>query len=337
VLAFLNRYYSPRRTLEQWKWEYLDRDPCTFLFIGRKGGRVVATQGMLREDLVLDGANVISGKSETSMLAEELRGTGVFKDMYGHYLDLVRKDGMDLVWGITTAVKVWRDKLGFQMLGDSIRGCALTIKPGRAIISEVRSNSSLKVRIYRGMKSLTSAPIGRRIAAYAADAPADYVDFQGEMLADELKRLYSDTEGSERVTLAMCDDLIGWRISRNPQIEYQLAVDTRTTDESWCLWGIDRGRRACVSDIWCKDEAKIDAMIRWVLHRCIEEKVVSLRFIGNIQNPILRRTHQILVGLGARTDDQGLGFFVKWLGERRELPEWEKWRVTGLWTEGYTY
>jgi len=119
------------RDKDLWEWEYRGVEPDRFVFvIGKKKKDIVGTQGMVPVYINIAGKKHFSGKSESSLVDPKMRGKGLFKKLYDEAMDLSEDKRMTCVWGFTTATKVWKDTLGFNVYFEEIKRGLIPLKYG---------------------------------------------------------------------------------------------------------------------------------------------------------------------------------------------------------------
>jgi GNAT superfamily N-acetyltransferase len=110
---FHNRAYGVRRTLSQWHWQF-DRllGGRRAFVVAKENGRVVGTQALM--PIIMNDAkgDVLTAKSEETLVDSSMRGKGVFQKMYEPLMQLALSHGVKAIWGFTPAYKVF-EGIGF--------------------------------------------------------------------------------------------------------------------------------------------------------------------------------------------------------------------------------
>jgi len=106
----------PPATLE---WEYFDSDLTRQgILVGAfDGDAIVGTQGYIPYRGWWKDRNILTCKSESTLVSPEYRGRKVFDRMYALGFDLCRQAGVDCIWGFTSAEKPFA-KVGFDVSGE---------------------------------------------------------------------------------------------------------------------------------------------------------------------------------------------------------------------------
>lgn len=148
MLLFHNLTCGHKRTPSQWVWEYKSNHPDSFVFtVIKDGDKIVGTQGMIPIYLNIRGKKRLSGKSENSLLNSKYRGGTLFKNLYDFAMSLCKSREMCCVWGFTSAVKIWREKLGFYVYEDIINGSTLVLNWRRQVSQILKSKQGIARKI----------------------------------------------------------------------------------------------------------------------------------------------------------------------------------------------
>lgn len=96
-------------------WQFFDPAlPAPGILVGAwDGARLAGTQGFIPTAAKLGGEEVLSVKSELTLVDSRYRGQGLFDGMYKLGLELCAAAGIACAWGFTSAVKPFQ-KAGFD-------------------------------------------------------------------------------------------------------------------------------------------------------------------------------------------------------------------------------
>lgn len=115
---FYNRLHKSNRTIEQFKWEFHKGPVDKSIYIIAKDtikNTVIGSQAVILINLIDSKGNIIlSGKSEDTLVDPEYRGKNIFKNMYEMLFNECTKNGVNYIWGFTTAKKPFA-KMNFDI------------------------------------------------------------------------------------------------------------------------------------------------------------------------------------------------------------------------------
>jgi hypothetical protein len=115
LVAFIRKNVHSRVNLDRLKWEYLS-SPHPLIFCIIQGDEdILGTQGMIHIDAYYNGNIIKTGKSECTFVDISLRGSEAFSALYTRFLQTSWESGVPLIWGLTSAVKIWGKKLAFEV------------------------------------------------------------------------------------------------------------------------------------------------------------------------------------------------------------------------------
>lgn len=132
INAFYNKVYKKNRTTEQFNWEFNSAPAGKAIYvIAEYNGEVVGTQCAIPYYIVTyDNKEILSGKSEDTLVSPDLRGRSIFDNMYRLLIEECREKAIVFLWGFTYADKPFK-KIGFSIPYKSSMGM-MALKPGKA-------------------------------------------------------------------------------------------------------------------------------------------------------------------------------------------------------------
>jgi GNAT superfamily N-acetyltransferase len=113
---FYNRIHGRRRTIEQWRWEFVPSVyKCSQLpfAVVEDDGRIVGTQALIPIRMIDEDGVFWTAKSEETLVDPDYRGQRLFEQMYRLLFDYAEQNGLAYVWGFTAATRAFK-RLGFQ-------------------------------------------------------------------------------------------------------------------------------------------------------------------------------------------------------------------------------
>lgn len=110
-------------------WQYCSKTlPMDGVIVGAFiNGRLVGTQALIPLRAVMDGREILSAKSEHTLLDPACRGLGVFSAMYEVAFEWAAKEGIACIWGFTSAIKPFA-AAKFQ-IGQELFDEAIAVRP----------------------------------------------------------------------------------------------------------------------------------------------------------------------------------------------------------------
>jgi N-acetylglutamate synthase-like GNAT family acetyltransferase len=132
INAFYNKVYKKNRTRDQFNWEFNSAPAGKAIYIiAEYHGAVVGTQCAIPYYIVThDNKEILSAKSEDTLVSPDLRGRSIFDNMYRLLIDACRERAIVFLWGFTYADKPFK-KIGFSIPYKSTMGI-VALKPGKA-------------------------------------------------------------------------------------------------------------------------------------------------------------------------------------------------------------
>lgn len=336
LVAFHNREFAAHRRREFWRWEYLEHLPGQSVYVvARDRGRVVATQGMIPLRVRQDGRVWLTGKSENSLVAPELRGRGLWQRLYRRALDICSRRGMSAVWGFTPVPAARRGlaALGFSSADVLVEAVAFT-RLAPAVANILRSTRPWITKL----AALAAAPacwLMHRLAMLVPPVGVGEFEIVSQPKSgDDLSRLAARIEQNWPgiVRLELDQDYVDWRVNRHPHFHYRLRLMyDRQGPAGIALLNLDRPGRAAVVHL----EAVSPAALRWLLGRAVAECPPQTGTITVAANRANSMGSEILRAA------QTLGFVLRphqasfVLRQEQFLAAPEQWALSLLWFEGY--
>ncbi len=112
---FHNRLYKKRRTLTQWRWDFIENtfnDSTVPYAVVADKGNIVGTQALIPIQMIDSGGIYWTAKSEETLVDPEYRGRQLFEKMYRFLFDYGKEKNFLSIWGFTPAIKAF-NRLGF--------------------------------------------------------------------------------------------------------------------------------------------------------------------------------------------------------------------------------
>lgn len=324
VTVFHNFHYNITRTPEDWIWKYCGYDPDAAVFVTVKDdGKIVGTQGMIPVPILVNGKYYLSGKSEDSLLDPEYRGKQIFSELYKLAMGLCASRKMHCVWGLTSAVKVWRKTLGFRVYEDILQTSVLVLRPKSVI--------HIPLGLYAFMRKL--------INSFSITTQKN-VSIEKELRSPEdLEGLYERLMAKYKglICLKLNKKCLAWRIFANPNIKYDTYFVYENDDlRAYCYFSMDKNRWMRLSDFTCEDYISGKMLLERIIN---DKKPAYVLFMGNKTNILTTRMFELLGRLGSIKRRSPSAFVLKNISYPCEdsLYEVKNWYLNGLWTEGFEW
>ncbi|MCX5919592.1 MAG: GNAT family N-acetyltransferase [Deltaproteobacteria bacterium] len=115
---FYNAFYQKKRTLEQWRWEFISParklgEPLPFA-AAFDGEKLVGTQAIIPIRMIDQKGVFWAAKSEETLVDPAYRGQNLFAKMYELLFAYARQKGLYAIWGFTPARRAF-EKIGFAI------------------------------------------------------------------------------------------------------------------------------------------------------------------------------------------------------------------------------
>jgi hypothetical protein len=118
VISFHNSIYNENRTREKFLWEFHNAPSGKAIYVIAKDietQKIVGTQCAIPIELTnADGSNILTAKSEDTLVDPDYRGLQIFEKMYQLLFEECKKQNIKYLWGFTSAIKPFL-KLGFSI------------------------------------------------------------------------------------------------------------------------------------------------------------------------------------------------------------------------------
>jgi hypothetical protein len=346
VVSFHNQNHKDERTSHQWLWEYKSHHPDLAVFtVVEDGNRIVGTQGMIPIHLGFRGGTHLSGKSESSLLETEYRGGETFRKLYAFAMSLCRAKGMCCVWGLTTAGKVWREKLSFSVHDDAIytSASALNLRLSLSGISGKRNTIDKVVAYVVTTLACLYASVRRRLFFYGKAAEEKRFSIeQVPRSYRDLDQLYErlTTKHTDLIYIRQDEDYLRWRIIDNPNVRYMSCfLYEQDLLQSYCYIGTGNRSAAYLTDFTFADDDAGAYLLQEVIERLRNRKVAQVTYLGNVKNPLIGTVFNLLNRCGFIKRRSPLAVVIKNITceDEEAIHDIRNWYLNGLWTEGYTW
>jgi len=105
-----NSVFNRNRTLDQWKWEFIDTPHGkSFIRVLKDGQDIIGHFSLLPFQMCNKDETVLTGKTENIMLHQKYRGRGLYTEFAKESLELARKEGFKVAWvTMTPAIKTMK-------------------------------------------------------------------------------------------------------------------------------------------------------------------------------------------------------------------------------------
>lgn len=338
LVAFHNRMYGTHCTPDFWLWKYRDHMPGKSVYVvALSGGNVVGTQGMIPICLRTATGIELTGKSENSLLAPALRGTGVWGRVYEHAVELCRQRGMKAVWGFTRARKVLtrssfavHDVL-VQSLGvlHVFGGLGVVWRSSRTLCSKLAISLALPGAVAYGAICRLVRRTSPRGLAFEPEL-RDETDIA--RMYDRVRKIHP-----ELIHIEYDSEYLGWRLDRHPLFRFRTYFVYRRDELAAYAIVNDRNRvNPAIVDFGFDDRAAGQALLERVTRDLSNSGAGIVTFFANRTNPLGRELLNIAAERGFYSRAAANAFVVRDLSNDKELERPERWHFSALWFEGYT-
>lgn len=319
-----NTVYKKSRSKAEFEWEFLNGPSGKAIYIvavdtEKTGNPIIGTQAAIPLKLKNHlGEEVLTAKSEDTLLDPNYRGKKIFDQMYQLLFSACRNAGIEVIWGFTYAKKPF-EKLGFEIPFDSLQGIMPLdlIKSGSYLSSLNESNGTwdkFKVYgfvLYAKLKALNF---------FTKINSSSYV-FKQTLAADK-SGLFNSISSID--FLIQDSDYNKWRITANPfkndYVEYSLFLNDIVVANS--IINYRSAGFAYIEQLIFEGKLNKNEQLFFIqqLVKVIKDKGAFLiRYWGFENNEISININKQLTACGFTFIKKGTGFVWKNLNENNRI------------------
>lgn len=313
--------YGVVRSNEKFRWEFLQgpAGPAIYVVaVDVKTKSVVGTQCAIPLYVTnASGEQVLTAKSEDTLVDSAYRGRNIFEKMYALLFDECRKAGIVAIWGFTYAIKPFA-KLGFEI-------------PFRCDFGLLVFDSVKSYKYFNRLKQKRSFVEKAKIAVLVLASRLKYgihIGFkatEGYSVSKEVQQSFEDLTPSQPGVFFLRHDsgFLAWRLRNNPY----------PNDHLYYSLINESGKR--VGSVVCSCTREVSYVMHLVFARNLSdetkkhfinsviadlsEKTSVLRFWGFTHNESGREEIELLRGSGFVFTGQGISFVWKKLDSTSSL------------------
>ena len=338
---FYNNSYNANQDRKYISWLYRINEAehlNSFLLILKSEDSIIATQGMMDINLI-SGDNIIrSAKSESSYLKEDFRGKGIFENLYSDAVKEAGKRNLNYIWGLTSAIKVWRSKLKFYVFED-------TLKESSCKISNPFIQKSIKDVIYSFLIFLWQSIL---IGYYSVcNKVFSKTIVSEDLIIDDLVSLQKRVckKFPSNISIQYSQEYYDWRIVNNPfnkDVKSYTIYDKRDNSAvAFILFKLDRIRKNIyIIDVLSLKDSYTRILIFEIIRNYRLKGFENVFFVWNNVNKTTQNYYKVFRIFGfIKSWNFPLSFILNGTTRDYEIKssDLRNWTVTGLWTEGSTY
>lgn len=340
LVSFHNTHFSDNRKPEHWIWEYRGCHPdSSFFTVAVDEGRLVGTMGSIPIYLKVAGEKILSNKMENALLAPEYRGNEIATDVRIFYECKAREKGSQCLWAYTPVSKS-AVREGYTVFKDAICSVAAVINLP-VIASDVLKSRKhpFKKKISRLASQFLLWIYGSILRASLVLPKSDYVIASEPLRETDLDDFYRKLRIAhpDTIHIDLNTQYIKWRIHDNPVLQYRSYYVYEGKDLKAYAFVHADGVRAYLTDFNFEHTNAGRFLLSHIMNDLKEQKPGLMVFVGNQENPSVKRVFQLLRRWGFVHYNK-TNLIVKNLQFRngKTLFNAENWCMTGIGTEGYT-
>jgi len=289
--------------------------------------------------LVVNNKFVNTVKSETSFLNKKYRGNNHFENLYFATIKESQKNGFQIIWGFTPAVKVWKSKLNFDTVKSNISEATL-------IFSKYPSNNFLKKYITK--KSIKIAKIVLFSILRKLESRNKIHLTKPELIVNsEFPQIITLQEFQEKLSkkfdikvhLNMNEVYVQWRIKGSPLLKYQYYFFyDKSILVGYIIFSIKDDRLSIADFSFLESETGFH-MLAYVVNKH-SENITSVFYFGNDDSVYNQNVFEVLKKYNAIVKkSEWANTVIKDISINKEYLNHldpSGWFINGLWTEGYS-
>ncbi len=355
---FHNLLYGKRRTIEQWRWEFVSPlfgNPQLPFAVVRDNDRIVGTQALIPIRMIDKNGIYWTGKSEETLLDPTYRGKGFSEKMYQLVFDYALQNGLVCIWGFTRATKAL-NKSGFDvptvtsqiLFPFSSRAVSVLLR-SHAAAHERDSTGSFKSACYRSacslaqvLSAITFSYTGRRLPATGnlqvrtLDEPPE----DAGRLCETFVRQWGGT------TIYRDAAYLRWRVFDNPFVKAVIrAVYDREQLLGWVAYSLGDDRMGQLVDLILAIDRTKPYSSEDVTRLLLREAVIGTRNMGAValrgwhvnDHPFDKMLTRVAGNSGFYLVKKGLAAVLHPIikgSDPRPYGSFRNWYVTRIYTEG---
>lgn len=325
IVQYVQENSRPTFSKSIYDWQYANhKSPLCYI---SDNNSVLGTQGMIFTELLTNNKRILSHKSETTFVSNELRGTGSFEKLYSSAVDEATSIGSQLIWGFTALGKVWETKLGFQYHPSLIQEARLIVNDYK-IKGIKRKAFYVLCKTKLTLKLLFSPKNGYSISEiHKPDNLNFYTD-------------YADFYSNNSIHIDHFSESANNRILRSPLIHYRF-LEVKLNAEETIAHIISHVQENVmyITDIVYKTNADVRKVIQVLIQFLKDQKNVNvINFWGNGQNKMYNEVFTNFIHFGAKVEIvHNMQLVYKILDSSLTDINLQDYYINGLWSEGFTY
>jgi len=359
---FHNRHYGHRRTLAQWRWEFI---PSTFKYppipfvVVEDNGRIVGTQAFIPVQMIDEDGVYWTAKSEETLVDPAYRGRDLSVKMYQLLFDWAEQNEIARVWGFTTATKALR-RSGFvvpcvtSQLFRPFSTRSVPVMLGHE--AQVRGSEGSRVGLKQFVAQLGCAGAqvisGARFAVTGKGHWAEGRDGVREIRTLSAPPLDSGSLCERFIrqwggaTIYRDSHYLRWRLFENPWVRsIVLGAYIDGQLQGWIAFGMGDDGVACMVDLMVVTDESRPSPPDDLVRALLAEAVLRSRAMGAIgirgwrvnDHPLDRLVTKVARSMGFYHLKRGgpMVVYSTAYGQRRKpVDRSDAWYVTRIYTEG---
>lgn len=324
IIGFLKQNVNSRIDELKAKWEYFESErPPIFFVVKNKKDQSLGAQALIHINAFYKGKRLSTGKSECTFLDDSLRGSTIFKDLYHEFMDTAKNENVELIWGLTSATKIWKNKLNFDFADFVIEDFKLFNSPNyKAALKKSKIHQYVAgiVDMYRLRKLPTFGLTIKEIS----ELTQEDIEWRTRVL-NELKTVFF---------IGVDKDYFDWRIKRNPFVSYKMWKIEKGQEFLGYIISSERSNRFVIHEWITSDISSIGVQLN-----LIRKNLVSFHqeiyYFGNLSHPINEGIRRAWIEQGGviKTSNWA-GLVVKANTSEVDAMDVKEGLINLLWTEG---
>lgn len=219
-----NEVFDRQRTLEQWRWEYLDTtEGLSKIVVVDLEGEVIAHEAMIPMRFHVLDREYLGGKIEDAYIVKQHRGKKVFGPLTEYCLDVSARDGYALTFGLTARPVNYKLHISRGYKDICRLNAYMAVFNPVAVTTDVArllKFSGLK----KGVAGVGLKVVANRFASKSAEYARRSDPFSIEPISrfdERFDRLFAEfVKGGDIITIKRSSQFLNWRYIDNPYRSY---------------------------------------------------------------------------------------------------------------------
>lgn len=322
-IAFIKKNVNPNINIELANWEFVQPSKRLIFCVLKHNDEIKGSQGLIHVEAYYKGKIIRTGKSECTFLDSSFRGTNAFYLLYNHFLKTAWDDGISIVWGLTSAIKIWREKLAF----DVADMCIYDMSVPKSLLYNKHGKRSWFFK-----KASQVLDIFENNKNYLQNFRLELIPSLSEN--DILWKQFVLEKLNTPFYIGTHVDYYNWRIKDNPYLTYQIWKIYKNNSLSGYIVISTKNQKVIIHEWITDDIIDIPNQLKMIQKHLVNYDQ-TLYYFGNITHPINKAILSAFQESGGKSNlSNWAGLVAKSHNLEVNAQDLKNGLINFLWTEG---